>query len=80
MLFQEEIITVTPILMVVILFLLMGLMAILYVKLRIWYVILTIFLFSLVIGFYAIIEFAIPFSPYLQTFFLIFQSVFFTLS
>lgn len=73
----EEIITVTPILMVVILFVLMAFMVVLYITLRKFLVILTVFLFSLVIGGVAIVEFAIPFSPYLQLFFLLFQTIFF---
>lgn len=48
-----------------------------YLKLRIFWLILIIYLFSLIIGVLAVSESIIPFTPYLQIFFLIFQSILF---
>lgn len=71
--------------MVVVLFLFMALIVVLYLKLENntiekFLIILTVFLFSIIIGTTAIVEFAIPFSPYLQLFFLLFQTIFFILT
>ena len=48
-----------------------------YIKVRVFLVILVIYLFSLVIGITAMNESIIPFSPFLQIFFLVFQSIIF---
>jgi len=61
-----------------ILFLFM-LMIFCYLKIRVFVVILGIYLFSLVIGIIAFNESVIPFTPFLQIFFLIFQSLIFIL-
>lgn len=63
-----------------ILFLLMVLMLIFYLKVRIFLIIGTIFLFSLIIGMVSISKFMLPFSPYIQLLFLTFQSVFFIIT
>ena len=71
----------TPLVSVLILILLMVLMVLVYMRLRVFLIILVIFLFSLVIGYYSLETSAdIPFSPYLQIFFMVFQTVFFTLT
>lgn len=53
---------------------LIGLMIICYLKIRIPLVILLIFLFSLIIGIMFLGQEGIPFTPYIQLFFLFFQS------
>lgn len=58
---------------------LFGLMIFCYLKIRVFIVILGIYLFSLVIGIIAFNESVIPFTPYLQIFFLIFQTILFVL-
>lgn len=58
---------------------LFGLMVFCYLKIRVFVLILGIYLFSLVIGFNAMSESVIPFTPYLQIFFLIFQTIIFVL-
>lgn len=58
----------------------MIIMVVLYTKVRIFLVILTVFLFSLVIGMSSLEQFDIPFSPYIQIFFLVFQSIFFLMT
>lgn len=50
-----------------------------YLKIRIFLVILVIYLFSLVIGVLSFNESIIPFTPYLQIFFLLFQTTIFFL-
>ena len=62
------------------LFTLIVIMLILYFKVRIFLLILNIFLFSLVFGAISMLQFDIPFSPYLQTFFLLFQTTFFIMT
>lgn len=64
----------------IILFGLIAFMVLLYVKIRIFLPILTIFLFSLVIGTIFITENILPFSPYLGIFFLLFQSSIFIIT
>ena len=56
---------------------LFALMLYCYMKIRIFLVILVIYLFSLIIGFSALNESIIPFTPYLQLFFLVFQTIIF---
>lgn len=56
------------------------LMIILFVKVKRYYLILITFLFSLVIGALSLTEGAIPFTPFTQLFFLLFNSVVFYLS
>ena len=60
-----------------IMFFFMGLMILLYVKYRWFVVILLVFLFSLVVGTISITDNILPFSPYLQMFFMTFQSIIF---
>lgn len=69
-----------PIVSVFILIFLIGLMLLFYLKFRIFLVILTIFLFSLVMGGLSIQHGTIPFSPYLQLFFIVLQTIFFILT
>ena len=66
-----------PFLSIFILIVLMVLMIGMYKYFRIWWIILVVFLFSLIIGGLSISVGDIPFSPYFQIFFIIFQSVFF---
>lgn len=54
---------------------LIGLMIICYLKIRIPLVILLIFLFSLIIGIMFLEVDGIPFTPYIQLFFLFFQAI-----
>lgn len=54
---------------------LIGLMIICYLKIRILLVILLIFLFSLIIGIMFLSIENIPFTPYIQIFFIFFQSI-----
>lgn len=58
---------------------LFALMLFCYLKIRVFVLILGIYLFSLIIGITAFNESVIPFSPYLQIFFLVFQSIIFIL-
>ena len=59
---------------------LIALMLIAYVRFRIFLVILTIFLFSLVIGMESITVNDMPFTPFIQIFFMLFQTIFFILT
>jgi len=52
-------------------------MLIFYLKLKIYLIILTIFLFSIIFSIMALNIYLLPFSPYLQIFFLMFQAVIF---
>lgn len=58
----------------------MCLMIFFYLKKRNWIIILIIFLFSLIFGVMSLSAVDIPFTPYAQIFFLLFQSIFFTLT
>ena len=75
-----EIVNLTSILSVFILFLIMIITIIVYFKIRIFLIILVIYSFSLIIGMSALSETSIPFSPYLQIFFLLFESVIFLMT
>lgn len=66
-----------PFLGVFVLIILMIIMVILYKYIRIWLVILIVFLFSLIIGVNSLALEYIPFNPYLSIFFILFQSCFF---
>ena len=59
---------------------LFALMIFCFLKLRIFVLILAIYLFSLIIGFNSFSESVIPFTPYLQIFFLVFQTIMFLLT
>lgn len=59
------------------LMILILIMVYLYRKMRVWLLILMVFLFSLVFGMISIMSFSIPFSPYIQIFFMLFQSIVF---
>lgn len=67
----------TPIFSLLFLIFLMILMIFIYMKVRIWLVILVLFLFSLIIGIYSLSLEYIPFNPYFSIFFILFQSVLF---
>ena len=58
----------------------MLVMLVLYTKLRRFVLITVVFLFSLVIGMMSIQETSIPFSPYIQIFFLLFQTIIFLIT
>jgi len=73
-------ISTTSIMGIVVLFFLMGFMAILYLKLRVFLVILIVYVFSLMIGINSLQDYSIPFSPNLQILFLLYQSLFFLLT
>ena len=66
-----------PIMSLFVIIFLFGLMIFCYLKIRIFLVILVIYLFSLVIGISSFDESTIPFTSYLQIFFLIFQTILF---
>ena len=66
----------TPIIGVVVLMMLMVIMVYLYTKHRIFLPILTVYLFSMIIGIMAIEITDFPFTPYFQTFFIVFQTIF----
>ena len=68
-----------PFLSILILIILMVIMIIIYKYIRIWLAILVLFLFSLIIGINSIAIEYIPFNPYISIFFILFQSIFFTL-
>ena len=74
---QFDVLGVYPLMTFFALMFLFGLMLYCYMKVRVFLVILVIYLFSLIIGFMALNESIIPFTPYLQIFFLIFQSIIF---
>lgn len=59
---------------------LMVLMLTLYFKYRFFHIMLIVFLFSIVIGMLSIADYSLPFSPYIQLFFMTFQSVIFILT
>lgn len=56
---------------------LMGLMLVFYLKKRIWLIILSIYLFSVIFGLMALNVFMFPFTPFLQLFFVMFQTIIF---
>lgn len=66
----------TPLISIIILFILMLIMIFLYTKHRIFLPILTVYLFSLVMGTMAFEINNFPFNPYFQTFFILFQTIF----
>ena len=66
-----------PFIALFILIILMIFMVILYKYVRIWVVILVLFLFSLIIGVYSLSYEYIPFNPYISILFILFQSIFF---
>ena len=66
-----------PFINIFILIFFIALMLIFYYKFRIYLIILTIFLFSIVIGIQSISVNETPFTPYLQIFFILFQSIIF---
>jgi len=68
-----------PFIAIFILIILMIIMVILYKYVRIWLVVLVLFLFSLIIGIESISYEYIPFSPYISILFILFQSIFFLL-
>jgi len=71
---------ITPLISLLILFLLMIFMLALYLKVRIFLIILIVFLFSLVMGVSALENGNLPFTPYIQNFFLLFQTMIFLLT
>jgi len=58
---------------------LFALMLFCYLKIRVFLLILAIYLFSLIIGLSAMNESIVPFTPFLQIFFLLFQTIIFTI-
>lgn len=66
-----------PFLAVFILLAVMVFMVIMYMKVRIFLVILMIYLFSIILGINSLALEHIPLNPYVSIFFLLFQSAFF---
>ena len=66
----------TPVISLLILIILMIFMIIFFSKKPIFLIILTIYLFSLIIGVAALEIDNFPFTPYFQVFFILFQTVF----
>jgi hypothetical protein len=48
-----------------------------YKKMRIWVIMVLIYGFSLIFGMMSIMSFSVPFSPYIQMFFILFQTLLF---
>ena len=71
---------VTPLISLLVLFVLMIIMVALYVKVRVFLIILIVFLFSLVLGSMSLNQGDLPFTPYFQMFFLLFQTMIFMLT
>ncbi|MGB5911851.1 MAG: hypothetical protein WBH31_11710 [Promethearchaeia archaeon] len=69
-----------PILTFLIIIVLMAVMLIVFLKIENWMVCLVILLFSLIIGILSISMGDIPFTPYFQIFFIVFQSVIFLIT
>jgi len=69
-----------PILTIFILIILMAVMLIVYLKIENWMITLVILLFSLVIGALSMTIGDIPFSPYFQIFFIVFQAIIFIIT
>lgn len=65
----------TPFLALFFILFLIGIMTFCYLKMRVFLVILVIFLFSLIIGVMFMSYEFIPFTPYLQIFFIMYQSI-----
>lgn len=83
MIFQELVdmtAIMTPVLSIVILIFLLVLMIYFYGKKKIFLPILTIYLFSMIMGLMALRIDNFPFTPYLQTFFIVIQTVFLLLT
>jgi len=70
----------TPILSILVILILLIFMIYLYMKMRVWPVMLIVYLFSLVIGMNSIATEHIPYTPYFQIFFLLIQSVIFIIT
>lgn len=66
-----------PIFAVIIIIFLMLLMVYLYRKVGIWYLSLGILMFSIIIGINSLSFNSIPFTPYFQSFFILFQTIIF---
>lgn len=77
---QFDLLGFFPIMTLLVIMFLFMLMVFCYLKIRVFIVILVIYLFSLVIGLSSMSESIIPFTPYLQIFFLLFQTVIFTIT
>lgn len=69
-----------PFLVIIFLIFLMGLMIFLYMKLRVFTVILTVFLFSLIFGMLSMSFEFLPFTPFISIFFMLFQTIFFLIT
>jgi len=66
-----------PFLVIFMLIILMIFMVIIYKYVKIWLMILVIFLFSIIIGINSMTIEGVPLNPYFSIFFILFQSVFF---
>lgn len=77
---QYDLLGFFPIMTLFVIIFLFIIMLFCYLKIRVFIVILLIYLFSLIIGFSSMNESIIPFTPYLQIFFLLFQTVIFTIT
>lgn len=77
---QFDLLGFYPIMTIFIIIFLFALMIFCYLKIRIFVVILAIYSFSLIIGIMSFSESIIPFTPMLQIFFLLFQTIFFIIT
>lgn len=69
-----------PFLSIFIIIVLLLLMLYLYLKARNFLIILVVYLFSLIIGISSLTTLYIPFTPFIQIFFILFQTVIFILT
>lgn len=69
-----------PFLVIFFLIIMMGLMIYLYMKARIFPIILIVFLFSLIFGMLSISYELLPFNPFISIFFILFQTIFFLIT
>lgn len=74
---QYDLLGFFPIMSLFAIIFLFMLMIYCYMKIRVFLVILVVYIFSLVIGVVSFNESVIPFTPFLQIFFLVFQTIIF---
>lgn len=77
---QFDLLGFYPLMTFFVIIFLFAIMIFCYLKIRVFVVILAIYLFSLVIGITAMNESIIPFTPFLQLFFLLFQTIIFVIT
>lgn len=72
-----EMFDLLPVLDFFVMLFLVMLMIFCYMKLRVFYIILLIYLFSIIIGVMALSDPYVPFTPYFQVLFILFQTMIF---